>query len=85
VYSVRHIFRLPELGGADVLFLSFAPCMPSLTPPTLFTCIVPHPCPLFPRSRVCNTRRGLIRKYALDICRRCFREYAFDIGFTKYR
>jgi small subunit ribosomal protein S29e len=34
---------------------------------------------------VCNTRRGLIRKYALDICRRCFREYAADIGFTKYR
>ena len=37
------------------------------------------------RSRVCGTVRGLIRKYGLDICRRCFREYASDIGFTKYR
>ena len=37
------------------------------------------------RSRVCNNRRGIIRKYGLDICRRCFREYASDIGFMKYR
>jgi small subunit ribosomal protein S29e len=37
------------------------------------------------RSRVCNGRRGLIRKYGLDLCRRCFREYAADIGFVKYR
>ena len=40
---------------------------------------------VFPGSRVCNSRRGLIRKYGLDICRRCFREYAADIGFVKYR
>ena len=38
-----------------------------------------------PLSRVCNNRRGIIRKYGLDICRRCFREYANDIGFVKYR
>lgn len=37
------------------------------------------------RCRVCNGKRGLIRKYGLDICRRCFREYATDVGFTKYR
>ena len=37
------------------------------------------------RSRVCSNRRGIIRKYGLDICRSCFREYAADIGFTKYR
>lgn len=37
------------------------------------------------RSRVCNSRRGLIRKYGLDLCRRCFREYSADIGFVKYR
>ena len=37
------------------------------------------------RSRVCNGKRGLIRKYGIDMCRRCFREYATDIGFTKYR
>ena len=35
--------------------------------------------------RVCHSPRGLIRKYGLDICRRCFREYAKDIGFVKYR
>lgn len=35
-------------------------------------------------SRVCHSLRGLIRKYDLDICRRCFREYAKDIGFVKY-
>ena len=48
---------------------------------------VTHRClpPSFPRSRVCNNTHGIIRKYGLDICRRCFREYAIDIGFQKYR
>jgi small subunit ribosomal protein S29e len=36
-------------------------------------------------SRICHSLRGLIRKYDLDICRRCFREYAKDIGFIKYQ
>ncbi|CEG49284.1 40s ribosomal protein s29 [Plasmopara halstedii] len=35
--------------------------------------------------RVCKTTRGLIRKYNLNMCRRCFRERATDIGFVKYR
>ncbi len=35
--------------------------------------------------RVCNTTHGLIRKYQLMICRRCFREQANLIGFHKYR
>eukprot|EP00296_Roombia_truncata_P005709 JP442824.1.p1 GENE.JP442824.1~~JP442824.1.p1 ORF type:complete len:55 (-),score=20.00 JP442824.1:92-256(-) len=35
--------------------------------------------------RVCTNTHGLIRKYHLNICRRCFREYANDIGFHKYR
>ena len=47
--------------------------------------LTPLPLPPVDRSRVCNNRRGIIRKYGLDICRRCFREYAADIGFTKYR
>ena len=34
-------------------------------------------------SRVCSNQWGLIRKYGLNICRQCFREYAKDIGFTK--
>ncbi|CAK5057776.1 unnamed protein product [Meloidogyne enterolobii] len=33
--------------------------------------------------RVCSNHHGLIRKYSLNICRRCFREYSADIGFKK--
>lgn len=32
----------------------------------------------------CGATRGLIRKYSLYICRRCFREMAESIGFRKY-
>lgn len=35
------------------------------------------------RSRVCSNQGGLIRKYGMNICRQCFREYAKDIGFVK--
>ena len=41
--------------------------------------------PAHERSRVCNSTRGVIRKYNLVICRRCFRDYAKDIGFVKVR
>jgi len=34
--------------------------------------------------KVCGTNRALIHKYGLHICRRCFREVAFKIGFRKY-
>ncbi|MBU0591401.1 30S ribosomal protein S14 [Candidatus Micrarchaeota archaeon] len=34
--------------------------------------------------RNCGGNRGLIRKYRLNICRRCFREMAEAIGFRKY-
>uniref|UniRef100_A0A183GLP6 40S ribosomal protein S29 n=1 Tax=Heligmosomoides polygyrus TaxID=6339 RepID=A0A183GLP6_HELPZ len=30
-----------------------------------------------------SAHHGLIRKYGLHMCRRCFREYAKDIGFKK--
>jgi small subunit ribosomal protein S14 len=33
----------------------------------------------------CGSMDGLIRKYGLMYCRRCFREVAADIGFKKYR
>ncbi|KAL8168607.1 UNVERIFIED_CONTAM: hypothetical protein K2H54_007815 [Gekko kuhli] len=33
--------------------------------------------------RVCSNRHGLIRKYGLNMCRQCFRQYARDIGFVK--
>jgi small subunit ribosomal protein S14 len=32
---------------------------------------------------VCRTNRGMINKYGLKICRRCFREVAPSIGFKK--
>ncbi len=35
------------------------------------------------RCRKCNTRRGVINKYDLKICRRCFKELAEKIGFRK--
>ena len=37
------------------------------------------------RSRVCGNGGGIIRKYGLNVCRQCFREYAKDIGFVKYK
>ncbi len=36
------------------------------------------------KCRICGTSRGLIRSYQLQICRRCFREAARDLGFEKY-
>ena len=35
--------------------------------------------------RVCGNSHGIIRKYNMNICRQCFRHYAKDIGFVKYR
>jgi small subunit ribosomal protein S14 len=32
---------------------------------------------------VCHNNRGMIHKYGLHICRRCFREVAQSIGFQK--
>ena len=49
--------------------------------PSLFINYCVHLC----CSRVCNNTHGLIRKYGLNICRRCFRQYAGDIGFKKVR
>jgi small subunit ribosomal protein S29e len=33
--------------------------------------------------RQCGNNKGLIRKYGLMMCRRCFREKANEIGFFK--
>ena len=45
----------------------------------------PSPAPPSLLSRVCAARQGLIRKYNINICRRCFRERAVEIGFQKVR
>jgi len=34
---------------------------------------------------VCGNNKGIIRKYDLNTCRQCFREYAKNIGFIKVR
>lgn len=35
------------------------------------------------KCTVCGSDKGLIHKYGLNICRRCFREVASSIGFKK--
>ncbi len=35
--------------------------------------------------RNCKCQMGLIRKYDLLLCRKCFREFGEIIGFTKTR
>jgi len=37
-----------------------------------------HPC------RLCGSTEGIIRKYDLYYCRKCFREVAKSLGFKKY-
>ncbi len=32
----------------------------------------------------CGNSRGLIRKYDIGVCRRCFREIGEYLGFRKY-
>jgi len=36
------------------------------------------------KCRICKTTRGVIKKYGLVICRRCFKEVAEDLGFKKF-
>jgi len=32
----------------------------------------------------CNRKRGIVRRYGLRLCRQCFRELAYELGFRKY-
>ena len=34
--------------------------------------------------RRCGTHQAIIRRYGLNMCRRCFRETAEKLGFKKY-
>ncbi|MFH1592545.1 MAG: 30S ribosomal protein S14 [Candidatus Woesearchaeota archaeon] len=36
------------------------------------------------KCRLCGSHRGFIQKYDINMCRRCFREHAKEIGFKKY-
>jgi len=34
--------------------------------------------------RICGGQRGMIRKYGINLCRRCFKDYAEKLGFRKF-
>jgi len=34
--------------------------------------------------RVCGNRKALIRKYNLNVCRRCFKDIAEKLNFKKF-
>lgn len=36
------------------------------------------------KCRVCKGNAGLVRKYNLYVCRRCFKDIAGKLGFKKY-
>jgi len=36
------------------------------------------------RCKRCGTYRGMISKYGLGVCRRCFRDIATQLGFKKF-
>ena len=33
---------------------------------------------------LCDRKRGLVRRYGLNLCRQCFRDKATELGFKKY-
>jgi len=33
---------------------------------------------------LCDRKRGLVRRYGLNLCRQCFRDKAIELGFKKY-
>ena len=33
---------------------------------------------------LCGRKRGLVRRYGLNLCRQCFRDKAIELGFKKY-
>jgi ribosomal protein S14 len=39
---------------------------------------ITHPC------RICGAKAGVIRKYGVQYCRKCFREHAEKLGFRKF-
>ncbi len=36
------------------------------------------------RCKNCGNPHGHIGKYGLDLCRKCFRDYAKELGFKQY-
>ncbi len=38
----------------------------------------------FKRCQNCGNPRGHVGKYGINLCRRCFRDYATELGFKQY-
>ncbi len=36
------------------------------------------------KCRICGGNRGMIRKYGILLCRRCFKDHAGQLGFRKF-
>lgn len=36
------------------------------------------------KCKRCKNDKGLVRKYNLNICRRCFKDIALAVGFKKF-
>ncbi len=39
---------------------------------------------IYEGCRNCGRKRGLVRRYHINLCRQCFRSNARDLGFKKY-
>ena len=33
---------------------------------------------------LCDRKRGLVRRYGMNLCSQCFRDKAIELGFKKY-
>ena len=73
--------RSRRAGGQAERFA--AACAPPR--PACHCAASPDTSPALLPSRVCGNNKGIVRKYELNLCRQCFREYAKDIGFIKVR
>lgn len=36
------------------------------------------------KCRICKNNKGMVRKYGIMLCRRCFKDNAQKIGFAKF-
>ena len=80
--QMKKIFDLQSFGNLTVWPILFQNLMPVVFQPT-------HPRNNSKGSaergcRICKKRRGVIRSYGINMCRRCFRERADKLGFVKY-
>ncbi|KAE9345200.1 hypothetical protein PF008_g8871 [Phytophthora fragariae] len=88
VHAAGLVISRSRQPGAPKAFICYCPKLSKKKSATMANLTYSHPRNYGKDSRhcrVCKTTRGLIRKYHLNMCRRCFRERSTDIGFIKYR